>query len=54
MQEVKKVDSVIQDAMRIGNKVIVGFPNSPNIKSRLIAVFPGKVTHYGIVALSLV
>jgi len=27
MQEVKKVDLVIQEAMRIGNKVIVGFPN---------------------------
>jgi methionine biosynthesis protein MetW len=27
MQEVKKVDCVIQEAMRIGSKVIVGFPN---------------------------
>ena len=42
MQEVKKVDSVIQDAMRIGNKVIVGFPNFAYIKSRLMLFFRGK------------
>jgi methionine biosynthesis protein MetW len=29
MQEVKKVDCVIQEALRIGNKVIVGFPTLP-------------------------
>ena len=54
MQEVKKVDLVIQEAMRIGNKVIVGFPNFAYIKSRLMLFFQGKVTHYGIIALSLV
>jgi methionine biosynthesis protein MetW len=42
MQEVKKVDSVIQDAMRIGNKVIVGFPNFAYIKSRLMLFFRGR------------
>ena len=42
MQEVKKVDYVIQEAMRIGNKVIVGFPNFAYIKSRLMLFFRGK------------
>jgi methionine biosynthesis protein MetW len=42
MQEVKKVDCVIQDALRIGNKVIVGFPNFAYIKSRLTLFFQGK------------
>jgi methionine biosynthesis protein MetW len=42
MQEVKKVDFVIQEALRIGNKVIVGFPNFAYIKSRLSLFFQGK------------
>ena len=42
MQEVRKVDLVIQEAMRIGNKVIVGFPNFAYIKSRLMLFFRGK------------
>ena len=54
MQEVKKVDCVIQEALRIGTKVIVGFPNFAYIKSRFNAVFSGKVADYGIIALSLV
>jgi methionine biosynthesis protein MetW len=36
MQEVKKVDFVIQEALRIGGKVIVGFPNFAYIKSRIM------------------
>jgi methionine biosynthesis protein MetW len=42
MQEVKKVDFVIQEALRIGNKVIVGFPNFAYIKSRLMLFSRGK------------
>lgn len=42
MQEVKKVDCVIQEALRIGTKVIVGFPNFAYIKSRLSLFFQGK------------
>jgi methionine biosynthesis protein MetW len=42
MQEVKKVDYVIQEALRIGNKVIVGFPNFAYIKSRLMLFFRGR------------
>ena len=42
MQEVKKVDCVIQEALRIGSKVIVGFPNFAYIKSRLMLFFRGR------------
>ena len=42
MQEVKNVDFVIHEAMRIGNKVIVGFPNFAYIKSRLMLFFQGR------------
>jgi methionine biosynthesis protein MetW len=42
MQEVKKVDLVIHEAMRIGNKIIVGFPNFAYIKSRLMLFFRGR------------
>ena len=42
MQEVKKVDYVIQEALRIGKKVIVGFPNFAYIKSRFMLFFRGR------------
>lgn len=42
MQEVKKVDCVIHDALRIGTKVIVGFPNFAYIQARLTLFFQGK------------
>ena len=42
MQEVKKVDCVIQDALRIGNRVIVGFPNFAHFKSRVMLFFRGR------------
>src|SRR4030042_476487 len=42
MEEVKNVDSVIHDALRIGKKVIVGFPNFAYIKARLMLFFKGR------------
>jgi methionine biosynthesis protein MetW len=42
MEEVRNVDSLIQDALRIGNKVIVGFPNFAYIKARLMMFFRGR------------
>jgi methionine biosynthesis protein MetW len=42
MQEVKKVDLVIQDALRVGRTVIVGFPNFAYIGARLMLFFRGK------------
>jgi methionine biosynthesis protein MetW len=42
MQQVKKVDDLIQESLRIGNKVIVGFPNFAYIKSRFMLFFRGR------------
>ncbi len=42
MQEVRKVDCVIQDALRIGRKVIIGFPNFAYFKSRMMLFFRGR------------
>lgn len=42
MQEVRKVDCVIQEARRIGKKVIVGFPNFAHLRSRLMLFFRGR------------
>jgi methionine biosynthesis protein MetW len=42
MQQVKNVDDVIQESLRIGNKVIVGFPNFAYIKSRFMLFFRGR------------
>ncbi len=42
MQEVKKVDLVIQDALRVGRTVIIGFPNFAYIGARLMLFFRGK------------
>jgi methionine biosynthesis protein MetW len=42
MQQVKKVDDVIHESLRIGKKVIVGFPNFAYIKSRFMLFFRGR------------
>jgi len=42
MQQVKKIDFVIQEALRVGKKVIVGFPNFANLKARFMLCFQGK------------
>jgi methionine biosynthesis protein MetW len=42
MEEVKNVDMVIREALRIGEKVIVGFPNFAYIKSRWMMFFKGR------------
>ena len=43
MQEVKKVDFVIKEALRVGKKVIVGFPNFAYWPARFRLFFSGKV-----------
>ena len=43
MQEIKQVDKVLQYALRIGKKVIVGFPNFAHFAARLCIMFAGKV-----------
>lgn len=43
IQETKNVLYVMDEALRVGNKVIVGFPNFANIQARLMLFFSGKV-----------
>jgi methionine biosynthesis protein MetW len=42
MQEVRKVDLVIQESLRIGKRVIVGFPNFAHFYPRWMLFFRGK------------
>ncbi len=42
MQEVTKVDFIIHEALRVGRKVIIGFPNFAHIAARLRLVFQGR------------
>jgi methionine biosynthesis protein MetW len=42
MQQILHVDKVLADALRVGKKVIVGFPNFAYYKSRLQMFFKGK------------
>jgi methionine biosynthesis protein MetW len=42
LQEVKKVDFVLKEALRVGKKVIVGFPNFAHINARMRILFRGK------------
>jgi methionine biosynthesis protein MetW len=42
IQQVKHVDNVISDALRVGRKVIIGTPNFANFKARLQLFFKGK------------
>jgi len=42
MQEVKKVDFVIRESLRVGRRVIVGFPNFAHVRARISLFFLGK------------
>ena len=42
LQEVRKADFVLKEAMRVGKKVIVGFPNFAHLYARLRLFFGGK------------
>lgn len=42
LQEVKKVDFVLREALRVGHRVIVGFPNFAYISARWRLFFSGK------------
>jgi methionine biosynthesis protein MetW len=41
-QQVKKPDAVLQEALRLGKKVIVGFPNFANITARFHLAIRGR------------
>jgi methionine biosynthesis protein MetW len=42
-QQVKKPDYVLKEALRVGRKTIVGFPNFVNLSSRSQIFFKGRV-----------
>lgn len=42
LQQLKNVDAVLKDALRVGRKVIVGFPNFAYYKSRFQIFFRGR------------
>ena len=42
LQEVRKVDFVIEESLRIGKRVIVGFPNFAHFHSRLMLALGGR------------
>jgi len=42
MQEVKKVDFLISEALRVGTKAIIGFPNFAHLGSRTMLFLKGK------------
>jgi methionine biosynthesis protein MetW len=42
LQEVKKIDFVLAEAMRVGRKVIVGFPNFACVTARVMLFFSGR------------
>ena len=41
-QELKKIDWLLHEALRIGGKIIVGFPNFAFIQARVMLFFRGK------------
>jgi methionine biosynthesis protein MetW len=42
MEEIKNVDSLIHEALRIGNRIIISFPNFAYYKSRMMLFFKGR------------
>ncbi|MBP8980350.1 MAG: methionine biosynthesis protein MetW [Syntrophobacterales bacterium] len=42
LQEVRKVDFVIEESLRVGKRVIVGFPNFAHFTSRLMLAWEGR------------
>ena len=42
MQEIKKADYVISESLRLGRKVIIGFPNFAHLSARLTLLLSGK------------
>ena len=42
LQEIKKVSFLLREALRVGEKIVVGFPNLPSPHARLCLFFGGK------------
>jgi methionine biosynthesis protein MetW len=47
LQQIRHVDPVLKDALRVGRRVIVGFPNFAYYRARLQMVFGGKAPMTG-------
>jgi methionine biosynthesis protein MetW len=48
LQQIRHVDPVLKDALRVGRRVIVGFPNFAYYRARLQMVFGGKAPMTGV------
>lgn len=42
MQQVRRFEFVLREALRVGEKIIVGFPNFAHLSARLMLIFRGK------------
>ena len=42
LQEAKKVETVISESLRVGKKVIIGFPNFAHLEARILMFFSGR------------
>lgn len=42
LQEVKRVETVISEALRVGKKAIIGFPNFAHLEARTLMFFGGR------------
>lgn len=42
LQEIKKIDLVVEETFRVANKVIIGFPNFANYKARYMLAIQGR------------
>ena len=42
LQQVRKLEAVLRDALRVGRKVIIGFPNFAYYRSRIQIFFQGR------------
>ncbi len=42
LQQVRKIEAVLLDSLRVGKKVIIGFPNFAYVKSRAQIFFSGR------------
>jgi methionine biosynthesis protein MetW len=42
LQEAKRVETVISEALRVGKKVIIGFPNFAHLEARILMFFGGR------------
>jgi methionine biosynthesis protein MetW len=47
LQQIRNLEAVLKDALRVGKKVIVGFPNFAHYKARLQMFFRGKAPIIG-------